>query len=68
MLQYDLFYVLLFLATRRVDSFGVPDQGPNLHPLHWKVKSLAQNYKGSPSSYKDTFPIMGAPPLCLILT
>ena len=34
MLQYDLFYVLLFLATRRVDSFGVPDQGPNLHPLH----------------------------------
>ena len=38
-LQYCFyFYVLGFLATRHEGS-QLPDQGLNLHPLHWKVKS-----------------------------
>ena len=32
------FYVSVFLAMRRV-RFYLPDQGSNLHLLHWKVKS-----------------------------
>ena len=34
-----LFYVLIFffLATRHLGSL-FPDQGLNLHPLHWKAE------------------------------
>ena len=33
-----LFYVLIVLAMRLVGS-ELPDQGSNLHSLHWKLKS-----------------------------
>ena len=33
-----LFYVLVFLAMRYVES-KLPDQGSNPHPLHWKAVS-----------------------------
>ena len=34
-----LFFCFIFLATRHVASW-LPDQGLNMHPLHWKAKSL----------------------------
>ena len=33
-----LFHVLVSLTARQVGSY-VPDQGSNLHPLHWKAKT-----------------------------
>ena len=39
LLQYYLWFLCFgFLAMRHVGS-QLPDQGSNLHPLHWKVKS-----------------------------
>ena len=37
-LQYCFCFVFCFLAKRHVGSW-LPEQGSNLHPLHWKVKS-----------------------------
>ena len=37
-----------FLASRHVGT-QLPDQGSNLHPLHWKAKSQSLDHQGSPS-------------------
>ena len=42
-----LFLCFRFLAARHVGSY-LPDQGLNLHPLHWKVKSEPLDCWGSP--------------------
>ena len=43
-----LYFVLFcFVATRYVGS-SLHDQGSNLHPLHWKVKSKPSDCQGSP--------------------
>ena len=38
LLQNCFFFMFWFLAPRHVVS-KLPDQGSNLHSLHWKVKS-----------------------------
>ena len=38
LLQYCFCYVFLYLAMRHMGS-QLPNQGLNLQPLHWKVKS-----------------------------
>ena len=38
LLQYCLFYIIVFSAGRHVD-LSSPNQGSNLHPLHWNAKS-----------------------------
>ena len=37
--QKVLFYVFFFFFTIRHVGYYLPDQGLNLHPLQWKVKS-----------------------------
>ena len=42
-----LFYVFGFLAARRVGCW-LPNQGTDLHPLHWKAKSEPLGHQESP--------------------
>ena len=46
LLQYCLFYVLLFWPRGMWES-SLPNQGLNLLPLHWKAKSQPLDHQGS---------------------